>query len=81
MSKDFSADSSMSLLGIEDARIWSVDKGDYRVVGAIRYYSMDSIEAANKRFDPNYGATPKSSTPKKVIPSIKHSSNLDVDDF
>ncbi|EPW4863094.1 hypothetical protein ACWLXP_001318 [Campylobacter jejuni] len=81
MSKDFSADSSMSLLGIEDARIWSVDKGDYRVVGAIRYYSMDSIEAANKRFDPNYGATPKSSTPKKVIPSVKHSSNLDVDDF
>ncbi|MBK1991041.1 hypothetical protein JG676_00135 [Campylobacter sp. 2018MI35] len=81
MSKDFSADSSMSLRGIEDARIWDIDKGDYRIVGVIRYYSMDSIEAANKRFDSNYETIKSNNTPKQVKPSVKHSSNLDVDDF
>ena len=45
----------MQLRGLESVRDWSIDKGDYMVVGVMRYYSMDSIEEANRRFEPeNY---------------------------
>ncbi|TLD89163.1 DUF6844 domain-containing protein [Helicobacter sp. MIT 05-5294] len=82
ISQEFTSSSSMSLRGLEDARIWSIDKGDYMLVGTIRYYSMDSIEAANREFDPNYGKDYSAKeTQKSYGNSVKRSSNIEVDDF
>ncbi len=78
MSKEFTNSSQMDLRGLEDARVWNIDKDDYEVVGVMRYYSRDSIEAANKEFNPNL----KEKKVKKSIKSkVQHSSNLDVNDF
>jgi len=80
MSQEFSSSSSMNLRGIEDVRSWSVDKDDYEVVGVIRYYSRDSIEAANEKFNPKTQTNEKKSN-KKATPGVKKSNNLSVDDF
>lgn len=80
MSQEFSSSSSMNLRGIEDVRSWSVDKDDYEVVGVIRYYSRDSIEAANEKFNPKTQTNEKKSN-KKAAPGVKKSNNLSVDDF
>ena len=80
MSQEFSSSSSMNLRGIEDVRSWSVDKDDYEVVGVIRYYSRDSIEAANEKFNPKIQTNEKKSN-KKATPGVKKSNNLSVDDF
>lgn len=81
MSKDFSSNAQMQLRGLETSRDWSIDKGDYVVVGVMRYYSMDSIEEANRRFEPeNYkNEEKKKNTTYKG--GMKHTKNLDVDDF
>lgn len=82
MSQEFNANSSMDLIGLEDARIWSVDKDDYTVVGVIRYYSADSIEASKEEFkEPKEESFAKPKPTKSHNPSIKHSKNLDVTDF
>ncbi len=78
MSKELTGSSSMNLIGLEDARIWNIDKEDYEIVGVMRYYSMDSIEKANKEFNPDFKKPKKK---KKVKSKVQHSSNLDVDDF
>lgn len=77
MSKDFASSSSMNLIGLEDARTWNVDFGDSEVVGVIRYYSMDSINAANDSF------TLKEEKPKKIKTQagVKRTTNIEVDDF
>jgi len=80
MSQEFSSSSSMNLRGIKDVRSWSVDKDDYEVVGVIRYYSRDSIEAANEKFNPKTQTNEKKSN-KKATPGVKKSNNLSVDDF
>ena len=80
MSQEFSSSSSMNLRGIEDVRSWSVDKDDYEVVGVIRYYSRDSIEAANEKFNSKTQTNERKSS-KKATPGVKKSNNLSVDDF
>lgn len=82
MSQEFSSNSSMDLIGLEDARIWTADNDDYVVVGVIRYYSMDSINDAIKEFSEPAPEKSSSQKPKqKQNPSVKRSNNLDVNDF
>lgn len=83
MSKEFSSTAQASLRGMEVARTWSVDKGDYEVVGAIVYYSMDSIDEANKRFDAmeNIPTQQSGKSGVKATPGVKRATNLEVDDF
>lgn len=80
MSQEFTGSSSMNLRGIEDVRNWSVDKDDYEVVGVVRYYSRDSVEAANEKFNPKAEINERKSG-KKATPGVKKSNNLSVDDF
>lgn len=81
MSKDFSSSAQMQLRGLETSRDWSIDKGDYVVVGVMRYYSMDSIEDANRRFEPeNYKSEEKKKS-KSYKSNVKHTNNLEVNDF
>lgn len=79
MSKEFSSSASMQLLGIETARVWNVDRGDYEVVGVMKYYSMDSIEAANKKF--NTHDSTGGQRGGAATKGVTRSNNLEVDDF
>lgn len=81
MSKDFSSNARMQLIGLEDARVWNVDKGDYEVVGVIRYYSMDSINEANKRFNGGDSMNNQRMKSNATAKGITRSNNLEVDDF
>lgn len=80
MAKNFSSKSQMKLIGLEDLRNWSVDKGDYEVDGVIEYYSMDSIIKMRNDFNPPKQTNQQRDTIKNS-PSIKSSNNLEVDDF
>lgn len=80
MAKDFSSNSSMNLIGLEDARIWSEDMGDYVVVGTIRYYSLDSINSARDEFKSIQSDIDKKQK-THIKNDVKHSMNLDVEDF
>ena len=83
MTKEFSSDSSMQLIGLEDARTWSINRGDYTVVGVARYYSMDSINAAHKEFNPDLQENHENhkENTKTYKSKVIRSNNLDVDDF
>ncbi|MEB2792344.1 DUF6844 domain-containing protein [Campylobacter upsaliensis] len=79
MAQEFKSSSQMRLEGLEDARVWSIDNEDTMVVGVIRYYSMDSIEATRAEF-----AEPSSSgggSKIKQSTGVKRNSNIIVDDF
>lgn len=81
MSQDFSSTSEMNLIGLEDARIWSIDKGDSMLVGVMRYYSMDSINSAHKEFNPSTEKSGSGGAKKSYAPNVKRSTNIEVDDF
>lgn len=80
MSQEIKSSSQMRLEGLEDARVWNIDNGDSAVVGVIRYYSMDSIEATRAEFaEPRSSSS--SSSRKASSPGVKRNSNVIVDDF